>query len=79
MIDFESIIPDEMLAAYIDGNANSFESLKIDSYLPTSSNLSEVIDIVSDIKNLDIESLPIDIIDVEFSSLNLDKKNQKIK
>lgn len=79
MIDFESIIPDEMLAAYIDGNANSFESLKIDSSLSASSDLSELIDIVKDINELDLESLPIEDIDVEISSLDLENLNRKIK
>ena len=79
MIDFESIIPDEMLAAYIDGNANNFESLKIDSSLSASPDLLEVVDIVSDIKGLDLESLPIEDIDVELSNLNLEELNRKIK
>lgn len=45
MIDLLNTISDESLAAYIDGNANNFECLKIDTSLPVSSNLSEVIDI----------------------------------
>lgn len=77
MIDFENIISDETLAAYIDGNANSFDSLKIDSSLPVSSNLSEVMDIVSDIKCLDLESLPIENVKVELSTF--DEFNNKIK
>ena len=79
MIDFESIISDEMLAAYIDGNANSFDSLKIDSSLSAFPDLSEVIDIVNDINELDLESLPIEDIDVEISSLDLENLNRKIK
>ena len=79
MIDFESIIPDEMLAAYIDGNANSFESLKIDSSMSASSDLSELIDIVNDIKGLDLESLPIENLDIELSNLNIEELNRKIK
>lgn len=79
MIDFESIIPDEMLAAYIDGNANSFESLKIDSSLSASPDLSELIDIVNDIKGLDLKSLPLENLDVELSNLNIEELNRKIK
>lgn len=45
MIDFNDIISDESFAAYIDGAANSFESLKIDASLPSSALLSEVYDI----------------------------------
>lgn len=79
MIDFESIIPDEMLAAYIDGNANSFESLKIDSSLSASSDLSELIDIVNDIKGLDLESLPIENLDIELPKQYIEELNRKIK
>jgi len=79
MIDFECIIPDEMLATYIDGKADSFESLKIDSSLSASPDLAEVIDIANDIKYLDLESLPIENIDVDLSCLNLEELNHKIK
>ena len=79
MIDFESIIPDEMLAAYIDGNANSFESLKIYSSLSASSNLSEVIDIVNDIRDINLDSLPIENLDIELPNLNIEELKHKIK
>ena len=54
MIDFNDLISDETLAAYIDGNSNGFESMKIDSYLSESTNLSEIIDIIDDIKVADL-------------------------
>lgn len=52
MIDFNELISDESLAAFIDGTANSFESMKIASALPASESLSEVIDIVNSSKEL---------------------------
>lgn len=79
MIDFDSIISDEMLAAYIDGNANSFEALKIDSSLSASPNLSEVIDIVNDIKEIDLDSLRMEDMGVELSNINIEELNRKIK
>ena len=74
MIDLLNTISDESLAAYIDGNANNFETS-----LPVSSNLSEVIDIVNDIKGFGVESLPIEDIRAELSNLNFNELNNKIR
>ena len=49
MNNFEDIISDEMLSAYIDGNAISIENSIIGEYLDDAE-LQEVLDIVSDIK-----------------------------
>lgn len=51
MIDFlkqNDDITDEMLAAYIDGNATEYEKLLIDQSLTDNELLSETIDIVND-------------------------------
>lgn len=79
MIDFNDLISDETLAAYIDGNVNGFESMKIDSYLSESTNLSEIIDIINDIKVADLESLPIDNHCVELLTNDIKELNNKIK
>ena len=54
MIDFlkfDDAISDEMLAAYIDGNATEEESTLIQNVLSSDDMLSEVADVVSDIKS----------------------------
>lgn len=53
MIDFSEMISDESLSAFIDGNASSFESMKIESSISSSGKLSEVMDIVNSSKELD--------------------------
>lgn len=52
MIDWNDNISDEMLAAYLDGNANMEECSLIQSQMCSDSMLSEVIDIVNDIDYL---------------------------
>ena len=52
MIDWNDNISDEMLAAYIDGNANMEECSLIQEQMGSDSMLSEVIDIVNDINHL---------------------------
>ena len=52
MIDWNDNISDEMLAAYIDGNANMEECSLIQNQMGSDSMLSEVIDIVNDINHL---------------------------
>ena len=52
MIDWNDNISDEMLAAYLDGNANMEECSLIQSQMGSDSMLSEVIDIVNDINHL---------------------------
>lgn len=52
MIDWDDNISDEMLAAYLDGNANMEECSLIQSQMGSDSMLSEVIDIVNDINHL---------------------------
>lgn len=52
MIDWNDNISDEMLAAYIDGNANMEECSLIQSQMGSDSMLSEVIDIVNDINHI---------------------------
>lgn len=79
MIDLLDTISDESLAAYIDGNANNFERIKIDTFLPASSNLSEVIDIVNDINCLNVESLTFEDVGIEFPNLNFNELNNKIR
>ena len=69
MISFFDTISDESLAAYIDGASNSFENIKIKSMLPDSSDLSEIIDIVNDIKTLDVDSFPLE--KKEFEELDI--------
>lgn len=56
MIDFNNFnenISDEMLAAYIDGNATESEKLLIENALSGDSMLSEAIDIANDANSLD--------------------------
>ena len=52
MIDWSDNISDEMLAAYLDGNANMEECSLIQNQMGNDSLLSEVIDIVNDINQL---------------------------
>ena len=52
MIDWNDNISDEMLAAYLDGNANMEEYSLIQNQMGGDSMLSEVIDIVNDINHL---------------------------
>ena len=52
MIDWNDNISDEMLAAYLDSNANMEECSLIQSQMGSDSMLSEVIDIVNDINHL---------------------------
>lgn len=52
MIDWNDNISDEMLAAYLDGNANIEECSLIQSQMGSDSMLSEVIDIVNDMDHL---------------------------
>lgn len=52
MIDWNDNISDEVLAAYLDGNANMEECSLIQSQMGSDSMLSEVIDIVNDIDHL---------------------------
>lgn len=52
MIDWNDNISDEMLAAYLDGNANMEECSLIQNQMGSDSMLSEVIDIVNDINHL---------------------------
>lgn len=52
MIDWNDNISDEILAAYIDGNANMEECSLIQDQMGSDSMLSEVIDIVNDINHL---------------------------
>lgn len=52
MIDWTDNISDELLAAYLDGNANMDECSLIRDQMGNDSMLSEVIDIVNDINQL---------------------------
>ena len=52
MIDWNDNISDEMLAAYLDGNANMEECSLIQNQMESDSMLSEVIDIVNDMNHL---------------------------
>ena len=52
MIDWNDNISDEMLAAYLDGNANMEECSLIQDQMGSDSMLSEVVDIVNDINHL---------------------------
>ena len=52
MIDWNDSISDEMLAAYLDGNANIEECSLIQNQMGNDSMLSEVIDIVNDMNQL---------------------------
>ena len=52
MIDRYDNISDEMLAAYLDGNASMEECSLIQNQMGSDSMLSEIIDIVNDINHL---------------------------
>ena len=52
MINWNDNISDEMLAAYLDGNASLEECSLIQNQMGSDSMLSEVIDIVNDINHL---------------------------
>ena len=52
MIDRYDNISDEMLAAYLDGNASMEECSLIQDQMESDSMLSEVIDIVNDVNHL---------------------------
>ena len=52
MIDWNDNISDEILAAYLDGNADAEETLLVESLLGNDPMISEVIDIVNDMNNL---------------------------
>ena len=54
MIDWNDNISDEMLAAYLDGNANMEECSLIQNQMGSDSMLSEVIDIVNDMNHLEL-------------------------
>lgn len=45
-----NFISDELLAAYLDGNASNMEKLQVETFLNTDSKLNEVTDILSDIE-----------------------------
>lgn len=80
MIDLLDAISDESLSAYIDGASNSFENIKIESMLPNSSELSEIIDIANDIKTFDIESFPLEKNEFgDFDILTIEKLNKNVK
>lgn len=80
MIDLLDAISDESLSAYIDGASNSFENIKIESMLPNSSELSEIIDIANDIKTFDIESFPLEENELgDFDILTIEKLNKNVK
>lgn len=51
--DFNENITDEMLAAYIDGNATESEKSLIENSIPDDSMLSEAVDIANDATSLD--------------------------
>ncbi len=74
MDNFDNFISDEMLAAYIEGNAIPIEQNIIDGYLD-SDDLQEILDIVSDIKaNPELieagEDLSVEIPDKVFEGLD---------
>lgn len=80
MIDLLDAISDESLSAYIDGASNSFENIKIESMLPNSSELSEIIDIANDLKTFDIESFPLEENEFgDFDILTIEKLNKNVK
>lgn len=80
MIDLLDAISDESLSAYIDGASNSFENIKIESMLPNSSELSEIIDIANDIKTFDIESFSLEENEFgDFDILTIEKLNKNVK
>lgn len=74
MIDWNDNISDEMLAAYIDGNANKEECSLIQDQMGSDSMLSEVIDIVNDINYLGLtmgnDNLIMNSMDVNWDSNN---------
>ena len=57
MIDWNDNISDEMLAAYLDGNATQMEAALIADSMRQDDLLSEAIDIVSDTMNMDNDLL----------------------
>lgn len=80
MIDLLDAISDESIAAYIDGVSNSFENIKIESMLPNSTELSEIIDIANDIKAFDTESFPLEENKFgDFDILTIEKLNKNVK
>lgn len=80
MIDLLATISDESLAAYIDGTSNAFENIKIESTLPNSSELSEIIDIANDIKTFDIETFLGEENELgDFDILTIEKLNKNVK
>lgn len=58
MIDWNDNITDEMLAAYIDGNADANECSLIEQEISEDSLLSEAVDIVSDINAFEQDTYP---------------------
>lgn len=80
MIDLLESVSDESLAAYIDKTSNSFENIKIESILPNSADLSEIIDIVNDIKTFDVETFPFEETELEnIDVTTIEKFNNKVK
>lgn len=80
MIDFNELISDESLAAYIDGGTNSFESMQINTALPSSDMLSEAYDIAKSAHEIGDFS---DFVDIGIDSISvvevIEKLNNKIK
>lgn len=81
MIDFNELISDESLAAYIDGVANSFESMQINVALSSSDKISEAYDIAK--SALEIEDFS-DFINIEKENICIAEfiekfNNNKIK
>lgn len=63
MIDFMDVgenISDEILAAYIDGNATPEESRIIENAINSDGMLSEIVDVANDIKYNEIDNWNID-------------------
>ena len=74
MIDFLKFnddISDEMLAAYIDGNVTDEEFVKIKDALSSNEMLSEVADVLNDIKSYD-DSVDWGIVEDDNESLSID-------
>ena len=74
MIDFLKFnddISDEMLAAYIDGNVTDEEFVKIKDALSSNEMLSEVADVLNDIKSYD-DSVDWGIVEDGKESLSID-------
>ena len=74
MIDFLKFnddISDEMLAAYIDGNATDEESVLIEDALSSNEMLSEVADVLNDFKSYD-DSVDWGIVEDGKESLSID-------